>query len=453
MKLKALVARFALMGALTATHVQANEMDYSSIISNLKGMGAGQSELGHLLDEKTAIALTEKLKRSVEQLNAPKIDLSIRFDLASSEPLKEYIPMLDVIAGALSSPELSQSIFLIAGHTDLSGTPESNLELSNQRANWIKDYFVREHQINPARLIAIGFGSEKLKNTANPNSLENRRVEIVNLSDSVLDEAVMPNMSLIVVVEDTDDNAIKRNHEISKRFVSRLEQQLFSHHVSVLDEDIVATRLGVQLKSSRTRQAIMNTLFVANNAAHPDIQSRFALVVSIFPNIQEMTTTRRISMRVRGQLYDLERNQALSSVESSTPVPISIPKSDMICNAICVDEKVGDVAVALAEMVGNSLAQSITAIISKELGIEEIGAGMLEYTLTLSGLERPMIMAVNEDFLTRDYIEFEMISSSSEGRVYLITTPKAFQYLNNELQALTDELGINRESITLDIKR
>jgi outer membrane protein OmpA-like peptidoglycan-associated protein len=73
------------------------------------------------------------------------------------------------------------STFLIAGHTDAKGSNQSNLLLSERRAQAVKSYLVKHFAINPGDLITVGYGKTRLKNKDQPESAENRRVEVVNV--------------------------------------------------------------------------------------------------------------------------------------------------------------------------------------------------------------------------------------------------------------------------------
>lgn len=76
----------------------------------------------------------------------------------------------------LDSPNLD---ITISGHTDKQGKEESNLKLSQARADAIKKYLVDEYLIDVSRITAIGYGSSKPiveENTDEDRAL-NRRVE------------------------------------------------------------------------------------------------------------------------------------------------------------------------------------------------------------------------------------------------------------------------------------
>lgn len=101
----------------------------------------------------------------------------INFDSDSDVIRPESKPTLDQVAAMLkSSPELK---ITIEGHTDNTSTPEHNQQLSEKRANAVKQYLVT-NGIDAGRLTAAGFGATKPV-ASNDNALgraENRRVEL-----------------------------------------------------------------------------------------------------------------------------------------------------------------------------------------------------------------------------------------------------------------------------------
>lgn len=104
----------------------------------------------------------------------------IFFDLNSARLRQESLAVLDRLGVALGSPELQDFRFIVEGHTDASGSAQTNLELSQHRAKTVRDYLVEKHHIDPARLQVRGRGDTDLYDPKHPRSPKNRRVSFVN---------------------------------------------------------------------------------------------------------------------------------------------------------------------------------------------------------------------------------------------------------------------------------
>jgi outer membrane protein OmpA-like peptidoglycan-associated protein len=87
-------------------------------------------------------------------------------------------PILDEIVKIMK--ENPNYLLIINGHTDNVGKPESNLTLSEKRANAVKNYLLKGG-VEESRLTAQGFGDTKplVENTTAENKAKNRRVEFI----------------------------------------------------------------------------------------------------------------------------------------------------------------------------------------------------------------------------------------------------------------------------------
>jgi outer membrane protein OmpA-like peptidoglycan-associated protein len=124
----------------------------------------------------------EKLVEVVEKYDMPKFDMEIYFDFNSSNVAQQAIPSLIKLGQALTDPSLLEQSIIVSGHTDAVGSDEYNQKLSEARAQSVKVFLVDNFQVDPKRLIAVGYGEEQLKNTAMPEADENRRVTVVNVT-------------------------------------------------------------------------------------------------------------------------------------------------------------------------------------------------------------------------------------------------------------------------------
>jgi outer membrane protein OmpA-like peptidoglycan-associated protein len=107
---------------------------------------------------------------------------SIQF---SSEAKKDIDSFLSDVKG--SSDDGGNLVFVVAGHTDTEGSASYNYELSKRRAESIAAYLVAERNIEPTRVMAVGYGERVpvTDNKSDAGRAKNRRVEIMVYRESV----------------------------------------------------------------------------------------------------------------------------------------------------------------------------------------------------------------------------------------------------------------------------
>jgi len=124
----------------------------------------------------------KKLDEIVKQQDLPRVDIEINFDFNSAEISPDSLPDVEELGKALSSKALSAYRIVLNGHTDAVGGDAFNQDLSERRAASVRQYLIDVFKIAEDRLIAIGYGEERLKNPGAPDAAENRRVEVINLT-------------------------------------------------------------------------------------------------------------------------------------------------------------------------------------------------------------------------------------------------------------------------------
>lgn len=105
-----------------------------------------------------------------------RMDLRVSFLLGSAELTPQAQEEVKVFAKALQRPELAARRFLIAGHTDSSGSRAMNLDLSRRRAQSVADYLAGQG-VQSSRLQVRGYGPDRPLQGHRRSSPENRRVE------------------------------------------------------------------------------------------------------------------------------------------------------------------------------------------------------------------------------------------------------------------------------------
>jgi OOP family OmpA-OmpF porin len=109
------------------------------------------------------------------------INLDIQFDVDTPIIQPASYQTLGRIADALVHSSLLPYGVLIIGHTESTGRRESNVILSQRRADAIRDMLVNTFKIATKRVQAVGLGEEQLRDPAHPNAPVNAQLQIVTL--------------------------------------------------------------------------------------------------------------------------------------------------------------------------------------------------------------------------------------------------------------------------------
>ncbi len=130
----------------------------------------GFSDLDQLLAQKGPLGSGTKLRMPDDQL----------FEYDSASLQSSAISQLQKLGTLIKRNP--NATFTVEGYTDSFGGPEYNLELSQRRAESVKQYLVEAMRISPAQIEARGFGQTRFRVSPNggiDEQRENRRVEIV----------------------------------------------------------------------------------------------------------------------------------------------------------------------------------------------------------------------------------------------------------------------------------
>src|SRR5437763_2836130 len=135
-----------------------------------KGHAPGFSDLDQLLAQKGPLGSGTKLRLPDDQLFEYESDVLQASAMTQLQKLGTIIQR---------NPKATLTV---EGYTDSFGRPEYNLDLSQRRADSVKQYLVEAMAINPAQIQTRGFGATKFRASANGSIEEqspNRRVEVV----------------------------------------------------------------------------------------------------------------------------------------------------------------------------------------------------------------------------------------------------------------------------------
>jgi outer membrane protein OmpA-like peptidoglycan-associated protein len=187
-----------LLFAAGGSMVSAEEPDLTAQIINAltpktvtltRGLSTGPrhatAEQDHVIDSlptNRSLSAKERQEAAAATADKPSIDLEIYFDFGSADVGEKAMPTVDALGRALTSAELKGGRFMVAGHTDAKGSASYNQRLSQRRAEAVKRALMEKFGLHGKDLVTVGYGKERLKNTADPLAAENRRVQIVNLN-------------------------------------------------------------------------------------------------------------------------------------------------------------------------------------------------------------------------------------------------------------------------------
>ena len=118
----------------------------------------------------------------------PRIDLdTITFSSGSSDIGREQAQTLQTLADAIQSVLRRDpgQIFLIEGHTDAVGSAQSNLLLSDQRAELVASVLTQDFDVPPENLVTQGYGEQYLKIDTQGPERANRRVTVRRITPLV----------------------------------------------------------------------------------------------------------------------------------------------------------------------------------------------------------------------------------------------------------------------------
>lgn len=149
-------------------YVAPTPLDTSKIAARSFNTGDAQTELAPVTTSKTPVLGPRDVT----------VNMQVQFDLNSAQIRSESLPMLDQLAATLRMPQMAQKRFLIEGHTDSTGNPTLNLQLSQQRAKSVRDYLVGKG-VDASRLDSVGRGDTQPLQGKAANDPLNRRVAVV----------------------------------------------------------------------------------------------------------------------------------------------------------------------------------------------------------------------------------------------------------------------------------
>jgi len=104
---------------------------------------------------------------------------AIRFPVGQAFITPDNYELLGTVRSAIHT--FGEPDVVIEGHTDSTGSAAANEQLSQRRANAVREYFVANQAIRPEKVMAIGYGAERplSKNDTQAGRAINRRIDVI----------------------------------------------------------------------------------------------------------------------------------------------------------------------------------------------------------------------------------------------------------------------------------
>ncbi|OWJ92998.1 hypothetical protein B6S59_18760 [Pseudomonas sp. A46] len=171
----------ALAGAVAGAVINHDNRAQGALLGGVLG-GAGGAGYGLYVDKQEAELRSKMLgtgitvKRDGDKINLVLPD-SITFETGSYRLTPQVQQALNEVAASLQ--RYPGSSLIITGHADATGTPQSNLQLSQLRANAVSVY-LQSQGVEPSRLtvLAAGDSAPIADNNSAQGRAANRRVEM-----------------------------------------------------------------------------------------------------------------------------------------------------------------------------------------------------------------------------------------------------------------------------------
>lgn len=230
---------------------------------------------------------------------------------------------------------------------------------------------------------------------------------------------------VVISGEDSDARSVSRDAEVFKRVMPMLQESLRRAGYEVIDEDMLALKVGFSFNSRRPKTELIETLMVANDTQDASVQSRIAVIFAIFPDIKKGSAFRKVEVRIRGDVYDLKNLTSLANFEYSSPKSYVIPKNPSLCDNFCVEEKIGENARDVARELGDVLAKKLDISIAKieggsgNSGATASGGLTTTYNLTMVRFSTKEMLKFKKALVLNPAIsELDTIASQSTQRVF-----------------------------------
>lgn len=169
--------------------IQGRSADVEGRLSKVGGRVSNVEGRLNQTDAKAERALKSLANLRLERKLVLDLKRGANFAFNSSaltdEAKREVDGFLSDLEGDLK--EAGDTIFLVAGHTDSTGSEDYNYELGRKRAESVAKYLITHKKVDPLRVVTASYGESVplADNTKRKGRRRNRRVEILVYREAI----------------------------------------------------------------------------------------------------------------------------------------------------------------------------------------------------------------------------------------------------------------------------
>ncbi len=205
---------------------------------------------------------------------------------------------------------------------------------------------------------------------------------------------------ILVMGEDSDPLSVKRTSDIFRRVILAIQEQMSRYDFYVVDEYIIATELGWQVRERRPISELMQVVQLTNQASDPRLQVRAMVTFKIRAAAMDVGFAKKAMVRISGEIYDYEARRFIGAWEAPRlqfPAPAG-------CTGFCIQEVVGDKARDIAATVGDVLRKKLAYLTRGAGATASVGGGTGGGFATTPGLTTTYSITF-KNFTTREILE------------------------------------------------
>lgn len=134
------------------------------------------SQIESMFNDEEAVVVRESGKITLRLVG-------LKFAVGEADISASNFPLLAKVSSAIRI--FPRARLLVEGHTDSFGSDQKNLDLSQERADAVRQYLLVSMRLNPAQISALGYGEARpmANNETTEGRARNRRIELVMFTD------------------------------------------------------------------------------------------------------------------------------------------------------------------------------------------------------------------------------------------------------------------------------